>query len=151
MTLVCALGRNDSLGILAHEYCHMRQWVEKCPEWLRANEFKSYETWNKHIAGKKVDMGIHFEIMRDLELDNERRTVSLIKKFDLPIDVKLYTQKANAYVMLYNYMKITGRWPSSKNTPYTNVRVYSAMPDKFSLNYNIIPPRLEKIYREEGI
>jgi hypothetical protein len=149
--LACAIKRNDYLGILAHEYCHLTQWADKCEPWMRAREIGSYQAWEKHINGESIEMDIHFEAMRDLELDNEKRTVRLIKKLGLPIDVRLYTKKANAYVMLYNYMRITGRWPKPKNSPYTNERILAAMPDKFSLNYTTMPARLEKLYMEEGI
>lgn len=149
--LVCAMKREDALSILAHEYCHMTQWAEKCHEWMRSNELKSYTAWADHLKGKKIEMDIHFQIMRDLELDNEKRTVRLIKKLDLPIDVKLYTKKANAYVMFYNYMRITGLWAKPGNTPYNNQRIIDSMPDKFSLNYSHIHPRLERIFREERI
>lgn len=151
MVIVCAMKRDDYLSILAHEYCHLRQWAEKADVWMAANEAKSYKAWGDHMAGKKVDMDIHFQIMRDLELDNEKRTVALIKKLDLPIDVSRYIRKANAYVMLYNYMRITGKWAKPGNTPYNNERIISAMPDKFSLNYSRISARIAKIFREEGI
>lgn len=151
MALACAIKRPDYLGILAHEYCHMTQWSEKAPVWIAAIEAKSYQAWADHLNGKPVEMDTHFQIMRDLELDNEKRTALLIKKLDLPIDIKLYIKKANAYVMLYNYMRITGLWAKPNNSPYTNERILAAMPDRFSLDYSMIPKRFIKIYKEECI
>jgi hypothetical protein len=149
--LVSAMNRPDYLNILAHEYCHLTQWADKCEPWMRTVELKSYEAWDKHLVGENVNMDIHFDAMRDLELDNEKRTVRLIKKMGLPIDTDLYTKKANAYVMLYNYMKVTGRWPTAKNSPYNNRNILAAMPNRFSLDYTKLPKRMEKIYREEGV
>jgi|WetSurMetagenome_2_1015567.scaffolds.fasta_scaffold535158_1 hypothetical protein len=148
--LAVALKAPGYLGILAHEYCHLTQWAEKADVWIRTNEEKSYVKWGEHIEGKKVDdMSYHFDLMRDLELDNEKRTVALIKKLKLPIDVKEYTKKANSYIMFYNYMKITGKWCSNR-PPYTSQRLLNALPDKFSLDYTKLPKRLETIYREEN-
>lgn len=151
MLLICAMKKPGYLGILAHEYCHMIQWATKAPIWIKANTAGSYEAWSKHLDGEEVEMDEHFQIMRDLELDNEKRTVALIKKLSLPIDVREYTKKANAYVMLYNYMRITGRWPHPKRSPYNNQVILAAMPDKFSLDYSKIPARLFNIFQQEGV
>lgn len=151
MILVCAMRRHDYLGILAHEYCHMTQWAEKAPVWMAAKEAKSYEAWNEHMAGADIDMDNHFQIMRDLELDNEKRTARLIRKFSLDIDIKQYVKKANAYVMLYNFMRITGKWPHPKNSPYNNPVILAAMPDRFSFDYSKMPARIERLYISEGI
>lgn len=149
LTLVCAMNREDFLSILAHEYCHLTQWVEKADVWIKAAELKSYEAWGKHMAGENIPMDVHFDAMRDLELDNERRTVALIKKLHLPIECSLYTKKANVYVMLYNWLKLGGKWPHPQPSIYNNERLLSAVPDKFSMNYNKLPKKLEKIFREE--
>lgn len=150
--LSCGLKNDYYFGILVHEYCHMRQWIEKAPSWIRADKENSYVMWEKLGSGKKVkNMDHHFNVIRDLELDNEKRAVALIKKLKLPINIKDYIKKANCYIMFYNYMKITGKWYKVANNPCKNKRLIAAMPHKFSLNYNILPKRLEKIYIEEGI
>lgn len=144
-------GKNPNfLSILAHEYCHMRQWVEKADVWVKTNEEKSYIYWAKHLKGEKVEnMDYHYDLMRDLELDNEKRTVQLIKDLNLPIDVRGYTKKANAYVMFYNYMKISGKW--CRIPPYTCERLMAELPDTFSMNYSKLSKKLETIFREENI
>lgn len=147
--LVCATNNPHFLGILAHEYCHMRQWIEKADIWVKANELDSYTAWQDFLDGKEVDAELHLSIIRDLELDNEKRTVALIKKLKLPIDVGDYIKKANCYIMFYNWMKISGKW--CKTAPYDHKRLFDAVPDKFSLNYNKLPKKLETIFREEGI
>ena len=137
------------LSILVHEYCHVRQWIEKDPIWIKNIEDKSYEEWERMSQGEEIDVEYHLSNIRELELNNERRSVALIKELDLPIDVRDYTKKANSYIMFYNYMKISKRW--CKFPPYKNKRIMEAMPDTFSLNYTKLPKRLETIYREEGI
>lgn len=149
--LACAMGRPDWLSILAHEYSHLTQWRDRCKPWTDAIDAGSYDAWTRHMKGERVDMDRHFCLMRDLELDNERRTARLIKRLNLPIDLDTYVRKANAYVMLYNWMRETGRWPGPKNSPYNNERIISAMPTRFSLDYSKMPERLAKLYREEGV
>lgn len=133
---------------LVHEYCHMRQWIEKDPTSMKCLEDKSYEAWDKMYRGIDVDMELHFSNIRDLELDNERRSVALIKELDLPIDIGEYIRKANCYIMFYNYMKISKKW--AKTPPYKNKRLLAEFPNKFSLNYTKLSKRLETIFREEG-
>lgn len=147
--LKVAMGNKDWLSILAHEYSHMRQWIEKDPIWMKCIEEKSYEEWERSIQGHEIDIEYHFSNARDLELANEKRTVSLIKELNLPINVKDYIKRANSYIMFYNYMKITKRWCKIK--PYESERIMAEMPSTFSLDYTKLSKRLETIYREEGI
>lgn len=136
------------LPTLVHEYCHLRQWIEKEPIWVKCIEEKSYEAWDKMATISQEELDYHLSNIRDLELDNEKRSVAMIKKLKLPIDVKEYTKKANSYVMFYNYMKVSRKW--CKTPPYKNKRIIEAMPSKFSMDYSKFPEWLETIFREEG-
>jgi len=150
--LAVAMGNDNYLNILAHEFCHFKQWDEQCPIWVKAVKSKSYENFWKYISKKKCKDPIkNISICRDLELDCEKRVVDLIKEHDLPINVKEYIQKANAYVYFYNWMKTTKRWCKPNNTPYSNERLVSAMPTHFNNDYSFIPDKLLKIYKEENI
>ena len=148
--LVVSMNRPDWIEILAHEYSHLTQYVDKIPLWQ-----KSIESLNKvdeWFEGKKIrNIDRHLGYCRDLELDNEKRTVKLIKKFKLSVDLDNYVRKANSYVQFYNYLKISRRWCKPENSPYKNKRLLSAMPNKFNMNYKKLPIRIEKIFREENI
>jgi hypothetical protein len=148
-TLVCSMKRKDAVEILAHEYGHLTQWVDNIPLWKSVNySMPELDAW---LGGKEVpDIEEHIANCRDLELDNEKRSVDIIKKFDLPVDILSYRKKANSYVMFYNYMLISRRWCTPKNSPYSNKKIIAAMPDKFNMNYTKLPKRLEKIFIEEG-
>jgi hypothetical protein len=149
--LACATNRPDFLGILAHEYCHMRQWIEKDPTWMKAEEEDSYTEWERLRLGENIDREKHLSIIRDLELNNEMRTVEIIKKYNLPIDIPLYIKKSNAYIMFYNYMKITGKWCKKGNSPYNNENILAVMPDEFNLDYTVLPVEMQKVFREEKL
>lgn len=138
------------LSILAHEYCHLTQWAERAPVWVDSEP--AYVAWAKWSKGEDIeDINHHIAVMRDLELDNEKRTAALIKKLKLDIDINTYIKEANAYIMFYNYMMETGKWAKKGRSPYQVQRLVDAMPSKFSLNYQKLPERLRRIYVEEGI
>jgi hypothetical protein len=111
--------------------------LNKVEEWLEG----------KSVRGIKTALAQS----RDLELDNEKRSVALMKKWDLKIDIDDYIRKANAYVMFYNYMYHSRKWSSPDNSPYSNERVISKMSNKFNMRYKQMSERLLKLYKQENI
>ena len=148
--LVCSMNRPDFLEILVHEFCHMQQWIEQCPKWVEAGDSMNYiDAW---LSGKNIkDIKKYIDLSRDLELDNEKRSVKMIKKFDLDIDIESYIKKANSYIMFYNWMLESRKWSTPKNSPYKNKRLLSVMPSSFTMNYTKMTEKIRKIYQEENI
>lgn len=116
-------------GILIHEYCHFIQWVEN---------FIGYSKFDKHYVGwdgwlskkrnlKKKDLHIKFLAIRNLELDCEIRTVKMIKKYNLPVNIPKYIQGANAYMFFYAYVKKHRLWPNKK----INKKLNDIQPTRF--------------------
>jgi len=148
--LVVAMKRTDWLQILAHEYCHLTQWVDECDAWM--NGCKGLPYVDEWLSGKRIPhIKKYLAYSRDLELDNEKRTVNLIKKWGLDIDVDEYVRKANAYVMFYNYIYHTRKWSSPKNSPYSNQNIISKMSSKFNMNYKKMSDRLINLFKEENV
>lgn len=151
-SLVVAMNRPDALQILVHEYCHLTQWVEQCDSWVASVKNESHDKLYRWLAGEDIkDIKKAISICRDLELDNEKRAIKMIKRFNLPIDIDIYIKKANAYVQYYNYLPISRKWCSPKNTPYKNNRLVELMSSKFNMNYNKLTKRLLKAFTEENI
>ena len=149
-TLVCSMNRPDALGILAHEYAHLTQWEDDIPLWAAAD--KSLGKIDNWLGGKRVhNIKRHLAVSRDLELDNERRTVRLIKKWKLSIDVDDYTRKANSYVHFYNWMYHTRKWSSPSNSPYTNPAIQSVMSSRFNMKYDELTPRVYNAFAKANI
>jgi hypothetical protein len=149
-TLAYAKGCDSAPELLVHEYCHMTQWLDGMSLWRKAND--SLGLVDDWLAGKEVDnIEEHLNNARDLELDNEKRSVEMIKKWNLPIDVDLYTKKANAYVQFYNYMKESRRWSTPGRSPYSVPEVLEVMSDKFDMNYDELTPEIHKVFVEQGI
>ena len=148
--LVVAINRPDWIEILAHEYSHLTQWVEQIPIWKEAEKSLG-KVWEWLDGKNHRNMDKHIAVARDLELDNEKRSVKVIKDFKLNVDVEYYTKRANAYVIFYNWIRIVRRWSKPTNSPYNNKRLISAMSPKFNMKYDMLIPRIEKIFEEEGI
>jgi len=149
-TLAYSKGCEQPTEILVHEYCHMTQWLDGIPLWAMSTS--SLENVDKWLSGEdfpNIDKDI--SNARDLELDNEKRSVEMIKKWNLPIDVELYTKKANAYVQFYNYIKESRKWSKPGRAPYVVPEVIEVMSDKFDMNYDELTPEIRKVFVEQGI
>ena len=139
-----------ALEILVHEFGHLTQFLDNCKYWKNLGD--SLEKMTDWLLGKEVeDYDQHINVARDLELDNEKRSVRIIKDFGLNIDINMYIKRANSYVYFYNWMKQTRRWSSPTNSPYKNQRIIEAMPSTFQKSYKTIPKKLMQIYKEENI
>ena len=86
-----------------------------------------------------------------MELDNERRTAKLIKKWKLSIDLKDYIKKANAYIHFYNWMFHTRKWSSPTNSPYTNADIQAVMSTRFDMNYEELTPKVYEAFAKAKI
>ena len=151
-TLAVAMNCYDSISTLVHEYCHLTQWRDKLPLWTECEINKSHNKVEKWLAGENTYViEKHISLCRDLELDNEKRSVKLIKQFNLEIDIDLYIKRANAYIQFYNYMLYSRRWCTPSNSPYLNQRLLDAMPNTFSMNYKTISKKILNIFKEEDI
>jgi hypothetical protein len=141
-----AKNNKNWFSILAHEYCHFMQWIEKSPVIEEFNkESRFWDDWlfhRKELSPRQLQK--KYEVIRNLELDCEKRTVKMIKKFNLPIDTKQYIQNANTYIWLFAYVRDNRKWP--KGSLYDK-RLVGGMPKKFLVvnRYNKMPPRYQEL------
>ncbi len=152
--LVVAMNRPDGLSILVHEYAHLTQWQDclagKFPLWSKSTEsLNKVDGW---LDGKRVyNIKRHLGVNRDLELDNEKRSVKLIRKHGLSINIPGYIRRANAYVQFYNWMFFTRRWSNPTNSPYNNPTVIEAMSDRFNMQYGEMSKKVFKAFKTANI
>lgn len=123
--LVIARRHKDFLSILLHEYCHFRQWQENRRHWNQlARHADVFFKW-LHTRPSQVQAPYTEKVQaarkaaQKLEYECERRAIRMIKKLKLPIDVRSYSQRANAYLLSYHLMQRYHRWPGKQS-------VYSA-------------------------
>lgn len=102
--------KENFLGILVHEYSHMRQWIEGSK--IYRKKYKNYEPYDvlhrwlyEGKDYKEVVLDNCFRSVKETELDCEKRAVETIKKWKLPIDIETYTKCAIAYIHYFDYMR----------------------------------------------
>lgn len=138
--------KNDlAYEILVHEYCHMTQWIDKIDEWKKHQRIDSlkFTGWLRGNKCKSIKKYIEWIIA--LELDNEKRSVNVIKKLNLDfIDIDLYIKRANAYLQFYNWVLENRQWATKNKPIYKSDEVISLVPAKFNMNYSRIPYKLSK-------
>jgi hypothetical protein len=148
--LVVATKKIEWLDILVHEYAHLTQFVDQCDAWVGAA--KTADEIDRWLRGEEVEnIESHIVACRQLELDNEKRSVEIIKIFNLPLDLERYVKKANAYVYFYTWMMKTRKWSKPGNSPYSNETLIDAMPNEFQDNYEVLPDYIAKVFEEQGI
>lgn len=142
--MVVAMGAEYYLETYAHEFCHYTQWKDgrmvldddddQMWDWLAGQDFP-YAVVERSVRASQF-----------LEADNERRTVELIKKYDLQIDIKAYTQKSNAYILFYNLVLKTRRW-ASKTPAYSVPEIYSKLPsDRILSDEEVVKGDFQEFY-----
>ena len=152
-TLATALKCPDYMDILVHEFSHMEQYIEKTNIWKGANQCGPMDDW---LLGKDVkNIEERIDQVKWLELDCEKRTVKNMIKYNLPVNISSYIQKANSYILFYNYIKETRLWCKIGNSPdeKSNKSLWSLCPDKFMPRsyYKTIPKNIHNKFIELDI
>lgn len=138
--------------VFAHEYCHFRQWVEKTKEW-KINKNMTAENMDRILHNEPVSKKIlnsYLDATRDLEADCEKRTVKLLNKFQIPINITKYIKEANIYIYYHNHLKTYRQWYGHNEQPYKNKLLLDNAPSVFQKSYVHTPEKLaiafEKVY-----
>ena len=101
---------------------------------------------NKPVTKEALERNLN--ICKNLELDCEKRTVALLKKYKIDIDIGEYIRNANVYIHFYNYMKQYRQWYTPNNVPYKIPALLNAASPTFYKNYDEIPEKLLKEYQK---
>lgn len=144
---------NDSAftSILVHEFSHMEQWIDNDPSytqhlrggyesstimenWLDGREYE-YDTIHKAIA-----------LIRDCELNCERRSIININKYALDIDIDIYCKSANAYILFYNYIMLKRRWEYKEPASIIPMIINQMPTDLYSLDYTTLTSEHIKLF-----
>jgi hypothetical protein len=155
LVLKCATKREPEqwLPVFAHEYCHFRQWRDRCQVWHDNRKITSAE-WSDilhNVPMKKQRLIKVITAVRNIELDCEKRTVKLFKKFKLPDSfIKEYIRNANVYIFYQTYLLEYRRWYRKKGipVPYENPNLLKLVNTTFYKDYDVIPSNLLKAFRK---
>lgn len=111
------------LWIFIHEYCHFLQLLDGTP-WYGTqaeNHWHRFDRWvddtdpgKDRLDRDKVEESTR--VIQACEMDAERRTIDLIKKWDLSkIDLDVYRRKANVYILSYEAARMCRTWHTKKH------------------------------------
>lgn len=102
---------------LVHEFCHFLQYIENDPFYTCLEQgdtnFLS-EAWDwldgslEFVSTRRRNLV--FRKILEMELNCEKRSVEMIKKFELPIDLDEYIFAAYVYINYYNFAKKYRTW-----------------------------------------
>jgi len=161
MELACAIGQPQEnwLPIFVHEYAHFTQWQEQCETWVKAEMPMGDEETKVTYSDLMWEWmeGSYFPVSqikgsldaaRELEADCERRSLKLIKKFQLPICTKFYAKKSNAYVHFYNAIFRFKKWYEIGKEPYNIPEILDVMPDTICDDFSETPEAWMDLYKE---
>lgn len=100
---------------------------------------------DKEIELDKKEIETIFKRVQDMELDCERNTVKLIKKYELNIDVQQYICEANIYLYFYSYARKNRCWFPSGVCPSDMTLLFKEMPTDLKGNRYKIPKKIYDI------
>ena len=150
-TLACAMGQKDfekAILLFVHESCHLDQWSESDQHdsiWAKGDASVYIDEWLSGEEFPQEELDDIFKTAIELELDCEKRSVEKLKKYNIPTNIEHYIQKANAYVLFYNYLKKHRKWSIPGNPPYGDL-IYPHAPNYWLDNYDTIPEELKRAY-----
>lgn len=143
----------DFISTLVHEYSHFEQWIEES-KYFAGGKYFSGGKYNYHSILERWIGGENFtkktiertiDVVRNCELDCERRSVENIKKYNLPINIEKYCKNASAYIYFYNFIKKTRVW-ETKHKPSDCKKIIDIMPTDLSGNFSRTPRNIMKLY-----
>jgi hypothetical protein len=133
--LVVACGKpvHVWMEILAHEFSHMEQWKsdDRWGKWDGA-ALKLWSWMDNSAIMNKKQLSNVLDDMIELELDCEMRAVEIIKKWNLPLNIPKYIQKANIYLYSYALMSHLKHFPTDI---YKDENLIKLVPSTFMKSY----------------
>lgn len=134
---------NDFLPTLVHEYSHFQQYAEG--KFAAAGDAADLlEGWfgGKDYAEREVSRA--FSVVRSCERDAERRSVDLIKYYNLPVNLDLYIRRANCYIYAHYIMHRYRKFWAFKRDPFRSHTVLAIMPNTFrAQSHQILPAQID--------
>jgi hypothetical protein len=140
------------ISTLVHEYSHFEQWIYEDPVFFKLlrgglDAGVVLSKWINGVTYKNSTIKRAIQLIRDCELDCERRALVNIDKFNLSINKLEYCQESNAYLYFHNYVKKKRKW-EFKNSPIDVPEILTQMPTDLNQNYGVLPRYYELLFDE---
>jgi hypothetical protein len=138
-TLAVARKCKEWVAIFIHEYCHFLQMIENQKDYVQFEKSNYHENlFDDWITGKYTNekqFNRTIEKILRMEIDCEKRSVSLITEYNLPIDVVDYIQESHMVFCLYHVIMLH----KLKDTPAIRLKlkkkVKKDMPATLSMKF----------------
>jgi len=150
LAVATRISYTDFLSTLVHEYSHMTQWIDNSPYYIGHRGFDSWDIIERWINGeefKKNTVKRCINIVRNCELDCDRRAIKIIKKHRVSININTYCQKSSAYIYFHNFMKITRKW-EYKDIPSNKHQIINKMPTNLNGDYSRTPRKIMELFKK---
>lgn len=156
---VLAVGRGTRplhqwFTVLLHESCHMDQWIEQTDTWTNGYVGKGdwdtsalIDLWiNNAVELTPTQRDDYIKRTFDIEQDCERRSAEALEKWNIPIHVPQYIQKANAYLTFYKIIRHDRSWYKIGKEPYNVRKIWKQMPTSFVEWDTPVPKNIRILY-----
>jgi len=148
--ITMATKQDSWFQLFVHEYCHFLQEIDD--DYTENDDDDAWNNYDHWLLGKcelkPEQIKRATKLIRDCEIDCEKRAVELIKKYNLPIDVERYTQEANVYALFYTLVSKYRMWYSGES-PCSIKELADLMPTEFKSSWNRVPKKFEEIVKEK--
>lgn len=146
--------QNDFIMVLLHEFGHVLQYLNT-PN-LFKNKYYEPEILNTLIENQEPMQVIkpYLNALIDLELNNIKQLPSLIKEFDLDIDVDYLIMSENWLLYRYLYWAKNYRWMRTKKEygssydKFYQTLVNMGIPNNLDRKFRYLPKRIEEAIDE---
>lgn len=141
-------GVPDWVGVLSHEISHMFQWVEQTEKWKIYHKCRFNMTnWldGSYCHPDQVRNGIKKTVA--MELECEKKSLALLQAFGYgEKESEEYTQKANAYLVFYSFVRDNRKWSAKGKSPYRDAKIWKKFPSTFAIDLEATYQRLKHLY-----
>jgi hypothetical protein len=133
------------LTIFGHEFCHYKQFKEKCEYYVSDIGILDQFLCKKKVSQKKLIDAIYK--IQAMEWDCEKRTVQLLKQYELNYNYERVIQRANAYIYFHSVIFELAGWYES--SPSQIKEIVDVMPTTFLPieEYKVVKPELIDLYK----
>lgn len=133
------------LPVLVHEFCHYQQMIEKYP--LFFSKINGEDAYDLFYSWLQFEKEYDYEIVKEsiqkiilVEKDCEMRSVKLINRFNLPINIPRYIQDSNVYLYQHYLALDYRKWiidiPDRKK-----IEISKKMPEHFKNKHHLRIPK----------
>lgn len=131
-TIRVAAKSSNWLEVLVHEYCHFLDWLE-CSQKELNKENHAIDICERHMRGDICHpLSVKYAFLRvaHMEWKAEKRAVSIIREWKLPIDIDFYVREANLHISLYHMYRKFASY-NTRGNPATRA-ILAKMPGRIS-------------------